>query len=526
MSGPQKLENQDLVSRAEDYLEAPVCSSENPPALSSTDESQVVVISRTADVEYVEDPVAQRSYARPISLTRSPTHVFSARPATNLSDRRAAVTLGSTLQSVVEEMERNGEIVPSQARELAQELSQGNLPSREEVENNPFFNQSFLNTRLDAVIHAVAVRVAPRQEIHRQALALSLNYYLSQPDQNSSDQAIRQGLIVALASDSQNRDLLTQAGQNANADVQAQIVRAMASGAAAGGAASAPIPSGGAPSPASGNNLTTNSPVTASALAQVALRSAIQGAELLNPLAAIPYEAARLISPQMASLPGLLPIQESLLFLPPSASSSSGYPPYLLPIFQMNPPNQNGVTSSNSSSGAEPTADGPSNAHDGASLSSERGETIRSFIESFPEGFFRETLTVLPLQGGIPLPAPLQHAFSRAMTALGIPAVYGDAILSVSPFLLAAASLQAGVGTAALSFGTMGGAFATASLSQLAQHTATSAITSAAESHSDNPNDSHSNGNSSGNSQNQNSSSHQQHSSQEEQGQENQDQHP
>src|SRR4029453_6479387 len=147
-------------------------------------------------------------------------------PAAASQDRRAALALGRALERVIGEMERSGEIIPTQVRELCDILKRGEFPTHDEVWNNPFFNQSLGDTRLDAVVHAVAVKVAGDNQLHQTALALSLNYYFSQDSSNPADQHIRQGLMTALSTDNQSRQILAQATQNSSSTVRTEVAQA------------------------------------------------------------------------------------------------------------------------------------------------------------------------------------------------------------------------------------------------------------------------------------------------------------
>src|SRR4030095_2215686 len=218
MSAPNKIPGSDV---SEDnglscpYTPAPVSSSEVSSSELISSSSTETVIAVRDGVEYVQDDARQMSYSRPVSSSLPAHHVLlMTAPAATSQDRRAALALGRALERVIGEMERSGEIIPVQVRELCDILKRGEFPTHDEVWNNPFFNQSLVDTRLDAVVHAVAVKAAGDNQLHQTALALSLNQYFSQNPTNPADQDIRQGLITALSTDTQSRTLLAQATQN------------------------------------------------------------------------------------------------------------------------------------------------------------------------------------------------------------------------------------------------------------------------------------------------------------------------
>src|SRR4030095_2358300 len=156
MSTPNKIPGSDVIE--DNGLSCPYTPAPDSSSSELSSSSHETVIAVRDGVEYVQDDARQMSYSRPVSSSLPAHHVLlMTAPAANSQERRAALALGRALERVIGEMERSGEIIPTQVRELCDILKRGEFPTHDEVWNNPFFNQSLVDTRLAPVVDAVGV---------------------------------------------------------------------------------------------------------------------------------------------------------------------------------------------------------------------------------------------------------------------------------------------------------------------------------------------------------------------------------
>ena len=440
MTPPQKILSSCDETAASCSLPPQPAYSE-PVSTESHCPSTETVIAVQNGVEYVQDDVRQISYSRPVDNLFRSSRVLVGVPAATSSDRRAALALGRALERVIDEMEHSGETIPTQAYALRDMLNRGELPSHQDVTDNPFFNQSLIDTRLDAVIHAVAVKVAGENQLHQTALALSLEHYFSQSPNNPADRDIRQGLIVALSSDTQGREILAQATGN-SPSIRNEIARAMIQSAAQGLAAGAAGQAGAAAgTAASAEAAGAGSASTALSAGVVATRVAALSSPSANAL----LTGAGLIMGALGFDRGPLPpYQESLLW--PAPIGGLGGPTYAPPLVLRDLPFLNDVfgshapqeASSDSRSAGESS---PSRATPEAPAGRSRGVAPESPAPS------------QPAHSESSEPAGVRGILPHALQSIGTPSYATQVILATlpSPFTLAAVALQGGYAAALLS---------------------------------------------------------------------------
>lgn len=186
--------------------------------------------SETSEVIGVQDDQAAMSYARPVSLHRQPIHVFDASPLqVQNKQKRVLVNLGDALQIWINQEIANANPVDSRLEELAQLLHAGRLPDANDPDFQELINQSFSNTALDTIIHAIALEAdtSPNRTLHAQALRFSLQYFCQHNTENPADRSIRQSLVTALSHSSyaDSRSILSEVSRNPNTptNIQQQI---------------------------------------------------------------------------------------------------------------------------------------------------------------------------------------------------------------------------------------------------------------------------------------------------------------
>lgn len=183
-----------------------------------------------AQVEGVSDESKGMSYARPVEVSRQPTHVFQANPVQS-RQQRTIIVLGDALQFWINQQEAQGIPVDPLLIELAQVLHSGQLPDIHDEAFQILINQSLSDPALDAVLHSVALEVdtGPNRHLYSTALRYSLSYYLHQNPTNASDNPIRRSLIIALAhsTHSDSREILASSALGAPAETRNQVQLAL-----------------------------------------------------------------------------------------------------------------------------------------------------------------------------------------------------------------------------------------------------------------------------------------------------------
>ncbi|GEM_PF-3996134 len=176
----------------------------------------------------VQDYTVGMSYSRPVEATRQPMSVLQALPLRG-RQKVAVMALGDALQIWINDQEKKGLSIEPELQEIAELLHEGILPNIEDPHYSNFFNKSYTDTSLDAILHSIGTRVEGASSIHAQALRSSLPYYLAHSE-NPNDSGIRQSLIIALSnSDTETRVILANSTQTAAPEMQAQVHQALSS---------------------------------------------------------------------------------------------------------------------------------------------------------------------------------------------------------------------------------------------------------------------------------------------------------
>lgn len=198
---------------------------------------QVQPSALASEVEGISDESKGISYARPVEVSRQPTHVFHANPVLS-RQQRTTIALGDALQFWINQQEAQGTPVDSHLYELAEILHSGRLPDIHDEAFQILINQSLSDPALDAILHSVALEtdVGPNRALYAQALRYSLNYYLHQDPAANADSGVRRNLIVALAhsTHSDSREILAFSANNAHPETRTQIQLALTHAAQAG----------------------------------------------------------------------------------------------------------------------------------------------------------------------------------------------------------------------------------------------------------------------------------------------------
>ncbi len=186
----------------------------------------------------VHDDAAGMSYAQPLTLTRRPTNIFDANPIqVQANQKRVLIALGDALQTWINQEAAQGNPVNPHLEDLAHLLHQGKLPDANDPDFQELINQSFADTGLDAIIHAIALEAdqSPNRNLHAQALRFSLQYYCQHNTHSPADNAIRQSLVTALSNsnNTDSRSILAEVARNQNtpANIQQQIQSALSTNA-------------------------------------------------------------------------------------------------------------------------------------------------------------------------------------------------------------------------------------------------------------------------------------------------------